>query len=294
MDTGFFYFSATGNCLAATKKISERIDGRIVSIPDVVNNAKIKIKEDRVIVVFPAYLAPLCGVPLIVERFIGRIENIESKYIIAICTCGGYEVVNAIPPLKKLKKIIKSCGGRLAEEYSVRLPMSNLDYDHIPVPIEKSTVIILSNGSRKIESICERILSGKGTKNRILKSMFYFLIKPMNGLLKEPCLKALREHAKEEDKKLTYKELIPLSDRSIHVNENCNGCGICSKVCPVGNIEIMDNKPVWKHTCEMCFACDEWCPQKAIQHWSRKKEIKYHHPEIKIKEMYVENRENSD
>lgn len=149
-DTGFYYFSATGNCLAVTKDIADKIDGKIVSIPDVVKNPTIRIDENRMILIFPAYLAPLCGVPLIVERFVGCIEKIESKYIIAICTCGGYESVNAIPPLKKLEKIIKSIGGALSEEYSVRLPMNNLDYDHIPVPIEKSSEIIISNSKKKL------------------------------------------------------------------------------------------------------------------------------------------------
>jgi hypothetical protein len=59
MDTGIYYFSATGNFLAVTKKISERIDGRIVSIPNIVEGTRIKIEENRIIVIFPAYLAAL-------------------------------------------------------------------------------------------------------------------------------------------------------------------------------------------------------------------------------------------
>jgi formate hydrogenlyase subunit 6/NADH:ubiquinone oxidoreductase subunit I len=50
-----------------------------------------------------------------------------------------------------------------------------------------------------------------------------------------------------------------------------------------------DNKPVWMHHCEMCFACDEWCPRQAIQHWGRAAGIKYRHPEIKISDMFRQN-----
>jgi ferredoxin len=43
-------------------------------------------------------------------------------------------------------------------------------------------------------------------------------------------------------------------DRDFNV-DNCNGCGICKTVCPVGNIEMQNNKPVYNHKCEQCTAC---------------------------------------
>jgi MinD superfamily P-loop ATPase len=80
--------------------------------------------------------------------------------------------------------------------------------------------------------------------------------------------------------------LIPITDKSIVVDEKCNGCGICVKVCPVNNIKIIDKRPELQHRCEMCFACDEWCPSNAIHHWSRSEGTKYHHPEVKIADMF--------
>ncbi|MCX5780008.1 MAG: EFR1 family ferrodoxin, partial [Firmicutes bacterium] len=73
---------------------------------------------------------------------------------------------------------------------------------------------------------------------------------------------------------------------SFYVDDKCNGCGICAKVCPVNNIEIVDNRPMWNHHCESCLACFVWCPEKAISGGllSGKSE-RYHHPEVKLMDM---------
>ena len=38
------------------------------------------------------------------------------------------------------------------------------------------------------------------------------------------------------------------------VDENCIGCGLCAKKCPVQAIQMQDEKPVWvKEKCVMCL-----------------------------------------
>jgi ferredoxin len=70
------------------------------------------------------------------------------------------------------------------------------------------------------------------------------------------------------------------------VTSECNGCGICEKVCPVSAIVMRNNKPVITKKCEHCQGCINWCPKKAILFGTIKPEtVRYHHPEISLADM---------
>lgn len=85
--------------------------------------------------------------------------------------------------------------------------------------------------------------------------------------------------------KLTY-TMIPKMDKDFWVDEKCNGCGICTKTCPVDNIVMTTDKPTWLHHCEQCLACIQWCPKEAIQYGKKTpKYERYHHPEVTLKDI---------
>ncbi len=70
------------------------------------------------------------------------------------------------------------------------------------------------------------------------------------------------------------------------VDENCDGCGVCVDVCPVGNVGLKDEKPVWGNKCESCLACFHWCPKASIQA-SEKTKVRgrYHQPGVEVEEI---------
>ncbi len=76
-----------------------------------------------------------------------------------------------------------------------------------------------------------------------------------------------------------------LMDKTYYINENCNSCGICSKVCPVNNIQMKDGKPIWLNNCENCLACYNWCPKKAIEGGVAQKGYYYRNSDIKVSEI---------
>lgn len=47
---------------------------------------------------------------------------------------------------------------------------------------------------------------------------------------------------------------------------SCVGCGLCERVCPLGNIALEGGKPAWRGTCTHCMACICRCPAEAIEY----------------------------
>jgi formate hydrogenlyase subunit 6/NADH:ubiquinone oxidoreductase subunit I/flavodoxin len=287
-----YYFSGTGNSLVLARSLAEKLGGELISVSSVIDRTGIKTQADEIGIVFPAYMAQMYGVPLIVERFIRKLEDIDLKYLFCVCTCGGYENFNALPAMKNLGKLMKNLGGKLSAEYSMKLPMNNQDYSLIPTPIEKDPEVILKQMPAKIDYICSRLKKRKKDSLWIVKILLNWFFAPMYALLKRFYITAIIKYAKEpKDTKKTWRELMPLTDRSYSFNDNCNGCAACTKVCPVKNIIMQDHRPAWQGRCELCLACAEFCPEKAIHNCWRPDGNHYHHPEVTVADLMKQSKQ---
>jgi len=251
MKTSIYYFTGTGNSLVVARDIAEKLgDTELIPI-----NKTDKIKGDRIGVVFPVYMF---GLPLIVKRFLEKLKT--GKYIFAVATCGGM----AGGTINKVRNILHKNNMKLDAGFVVDMPGNYIPmYGAKPKKVQDK---LFSKEKEKTELIAKYVISKKtgryDNNNIILRTLFSSIIYNLAS------------------------NKIPKYDKNFWADDNCNGCRICEKVCPVKNIKMEDDKPVWQGHCEQCFACLQWCPKEAIQYGKNTKTRKrYHHPDVSLKDM---------
>ena len=144
------------------------------------------------------------------------------------------------------------------------MPSNYTPYGYTPEDQQRE---YFNNANNRIEEIAKLITSRKKYIEKSSTSFIRTYIHP--GLLY----------------KMGYR-YINLIAKSYIVDENCNGCTICEKVCPVDNIKIIDERPVWNSHCQQCYACLQWCPQEAIQYGKKTVGIKrYQNPYIRVNDI---------
>ena len=77
-------------------------------------------------------------------------------------------------------------------------------------------------------------------------------------------LVALMGHGSEFPMDNPYLKLQKYADNPFTISEECISCGLCSRVCPCKNIELVDGTPTFLHHCANCMACVVSCPKRAI------------------------------
>jgi ferredoxin len=275
MNAEVYYFSGTGNSLLVAREIAKKIDGKLLRISSFTKEESVKPKTDMVGLVFPVYYATNdCGIPLIVQRFVSKLENLDSKYVFAVCTSGYMPGMT----IENLGRAIESRGGKLAAGFTIRMSAKNL--------AGKKQESMNIKRKKKIEALCDYVEARREGTFETRGMIRKIVLAPLRALEKPIFMYRYKKLANTSRK--SFEELIPLADASFRINENCSGCGICARVCPVNNIQMVNGKPVWLHHCENCYGCYGWCPQNAICGDIVSYNDCYHNPQVKLSEMLKE------
>lgn len=257
MKTVIYYFSATGNSLKVAKDLAENLgDTTLVSIPKVINS-ELNLSVDSIGIVFPVYC---WGMPLMVAKFIKKLKAEHAKYFFAVATCGG----SAAGTLLQTKKGLAQQNVKLAAGFVIQLPTNYIIWGE--AISEERQKKMFDKWNERLSDIVNLIKNqeehdieaGSFLSNFFLSKALYSVSMPN----------------------------FPKMDKSFWSDNNCNQCGICKNICPAGNIELNDGKPVWNHKCEQCLACIQWCPKQAIQYGKKTQGRKrYTNPFVSLKEF---------
>ncbi len=246
-----FYFTATGNNLHIAKKLG----GELYSIPKILKTGPLEFTDDAIGIIIPCYYF---GVPRIVKEFLGKIK-LKSNYIFGIMSYGNI----AAGCLNHLNKT--AANSNIQFSYLNEILMVD---NYIPVfDMEKQLEAV---ASKNIEDNLSRIVSDINSKAKYIKKtklsskLFTFLAQTY------------------------YKTTLGKTDKNFLVDDSCNSCKICEKVCPVDNIKV-ELKPEFLHHCEECFACTHNCPQNSIRHKKERSRARFTNKNISLNEIIQSN-----
>lgn len=248
------YFTATGNCMYASKKIG----GDIYSIPKMVKEESYVFEDDAIGLVFPDY--GLC-VPPYVREFIDKVQ-LKCDYLFAVITYGffsGGVVTNLIEIADKNKMKFSYINKlKMVENYLPGFEMKKEKQKEKKYKIDDNLNRIAADIKARKKWICHDSWLGRFLTKNHQKSYGYNI--------------GTGETTK------------------YHIEESCKGCGICEEVCPMDNIIIQNGKPVFTDRCCSCLACIHNCPENAIHMDGEKSRERYRNTNISLKEIIHSNR----
>ncbi len=263
MKTTIYYFSATGNSLSIAKKLQQVIqDSELIEIGNALRN-NTKITSEKIVFVFPVYA---WGPPRIVTEFISTSSFENTKYAYSVCGCAG----TACGTNMIIKKLLAKKNVTLTGGYILLEPSNSIDFDPSSGMIKFMDSI---KGKEIRQSIDLRIKDIADTINKSKRSVIEKDSNISNFLSGLMYVGAIG----------SFKTI----DKKYFVTDECNGCGICSKICKRKNITMIDSKPTFSGNCENCTACLNACPSKSLQ--SSQKTVgasRYKKKGIKLNELF--------
>ena len=231
-----FYYSGTGNSKYVAKMLGDLLDDEVVSANEFIKGRKAAIvkSEKPYVFVSPVYVSAPAR---IFEDFVhcGCFDGSKKAYFIMTCAGG----MGACPA------------------YTARLSENKFEFMGCAQVEMPQNYLVFFTTKEKDE--CDHIIAEAEPK-----------VKELAALIAEE--KPFPDSGMKKWELISTEMIIApyykwfMTAKKFSVSDECIGCGLCAKSCPLNNIQIVDKKPVWGDNCTHCVACINRCPKHAIEY----------------------------
>lgn len=231
------YFTGTGNSRYAAELLGSLIKDEVYSSFEYIRaGTKGEFNSEKPYVfVSPTYA---WRIPRVFEDFIRRSTFSGSSKAYFIMTCGD-GIGNAE---RYIKKLCKEKDFTYMGTLKTVMPENYVAMFSVPDAQESSRII--AEAKKLIKSNARHIIEQKPFppyKNGIGG---WFCSAVVNPLFYSFCVNA----------------------KGFYTTDKCIGCGLCGQVCPLNNISMEKDRPIWGKSCTHCMACICSCPKEAIEY----------------------------
>lgn len=235
------YMSGTGNTEHCIIKLLGLIDSDAEIIRMTMSNEKRiidRIKANDIIVL--AYPTQFSNIPYMVRDFIKRNRDIwAQKKVLCMTTMGAFSGDGTGCAARLLKRY----GAEIIGGLQVRMPDAVCDNKMLKKPLEENKRIV-REANAKIEAVARDIRN-----NRKYPKEGIGFIPHIAGLFGQ---------------RLWFYNKTTDYSKKLKISDDCIGCGLCIKNCPMENLQIKNGRIAAENNCAMCYSCISICPKQAI------------------------------
>ena len=233
------YFSATGNTEFIAKEIAKGLNDDCLNLLDRVRTGDHTPlhSEKPFVICAPVYV---CEMPRFLDKYLKLQTFTGSKDVYFIFTSGGYAGISGI----LAKKLVRKKKMNYMGHAEFTMPRNYVANDHYPMLEYEQIRERILKSCAQVKDVVSDIRAGRKLTARHVYLAETLITLPFNPVWS----------------KLKYKT------KDFYTTGNCVGCGKCEKLCPLNNISLKDNKPVWGNTCTHCMACICNCPTETIEY----------------------------